>query len=190
MRSRRGNPSSRGNGWERPPAWAVVAGAVFAVGLLVLGVMSWRTEGGPAAGAAAPATRASSPAPARAALVPVQRPDDGPLRVLFIGDSLMWGSFASHESLTYRALIGAALEEDGPVAAEIVGGPGESAAEAAERADAVLLLTEWQQYRELDPVAFGKVVKQKRVLDGRNALDRDAWTAAGWSYRALGRRHG
>ena len=62
--------------------------------------------------------------------------------------------------------------------------------EAAERADAVLLLTEWKQYRELDPVAFGKVVEQKRVLDGRNALDMDRWLAAGWSYRALGRRAG
>jgi UDPglucose 6-dehydrogenase len=63
-----------------------------------------------------------------------------------------------------------------------------TAEEAAERADAVLVLTEWKQYRELDPVAFGRVVKQKRVLDGRNALDREAWTAAGWHYRALGRR--
>jgi UDPglucose 6-dehydrogenase len=62
--------------------------------------------------------------------------------------------------------------------------------EAAERADAVLLLTEWEQYRRLDPVAFGRIVKQKRVLDGRNTLDRDAWEAAGWSYRALGRRAG
>ncbi|MDP9429341.1 MAG: UDP-glucose/GDP-mannose dehydrogenase family protein [Actinomycetota bacterium] len=62
--------------------------------------------------------------------------------------------------------------------------------EAAERADAVLVLTEWRQYRELDPVAFGRVVAQQRVLDGRNALDREAWTAAGWSYRALGRRAG
>src|SRR4051794_8529515 len=65
-----------------------------------------------------------------------------------------------------------------------------TAEEAAERADAVLVLTEWQDYRDLDPVAFGRVVKQKRVLDGRNALDREAWTAAGWSYRALGRRAG
>jgi UDPglucose 6-dehydrogenase len=65
-----------------------------------------------------------------------------------------------------------------------------TAEEAAERADAVLVLTEWREYRELDPVAFGKVVAQKRVLDGRNALDREAWTAAGWSYRALGRRAG
>ena len=62
--------------------------------------------------------------------------------------------------------------------------------EAAERADAVLVLTEWRQYRELDPVVFGEVVAQKRVLDGRNALDRDQWLAAGWTYRALGRRAG
>jgi UDPglucose 6-dehydrogenase len=62
--------------------------------------------------------------------------------------------------------------------------------EAAERADAVLVLTEWKAYRQLDPVAFGEVVAQRRVLDGRNALDRDAWTAAGWTYRALGRRAG
>ncbi|WP_336030485.1 UDP-glucose/GDP-mannose dehydrogenase family protein, partial [Geodermatophilus sp. FMUSA9-8] len=62
--------------------------------------------------------------------------------------------------------------------------------EAAERADAVLVLTEWREYRELDPVAFGTVVRAKRVLDGRNALDREAWTAAGWTYRALGRRAG
>jgi UDPglucose 6-dehydrogenase len=64
----------------------------------------------------------------------------------------------------------------------------DTAEEAAHRADAVLLLTEWKQYRDLDPVAFGTVVAQKRVLDGRNALDRDRWEAAGWTYRALGRR--
>ncbi|MEU2349062.1 UDP-glucose/GDP-mannose dehydrogenase family protein [Modestobacter sp. NPDC049651] len=66
----------------------------------------------------------------------------------------------------------------------------ETAEEAADQADVVLLLTEWKQYRELDPVAFGDVVRQKRVLDGRNALDRDSWVAAGWTYRALGRRAG
>lgn len=36
------------------------------------------------------------------------------------------------------------------------------------------------EYRELDPVAFGEVVARRRVLDGRNPLDRDAWQAAGW----------
>ncbi|MBB3086921.1 UDPglucose 6-dehydrogenase [Geodermatophilus sabuli] len=63
-----------------------------------------------------------------------------------------------------------------------------TAEQAAAGADAVLLLTEWRQYRDLDPVAFGRIVAQKRILDGRNALDRDAWTTAGWTHRALGRR--
>ena len=63
-----------------------------------------------------------------------------------------------------------------------------TAEEAAERADAVLVLTEWNEYKNLDPVAFGRIVAKKRVLDGRQALSREAWTAAGWSYRALGRR--
>src|SRR5690349_15572907 len=43
----------------------------------------------------------------------------------------------------------------------------DSPEDAADRADLVLLLTEWTQYRELDPATFGQVVRQKRVLDGR-----------------------
>jgi UDPglucose 6-dehydrogenase len=62
-----------------------------------------------------------------------------------------------------------------------------SAEEAAKEADLVLLLTEWDEYKQLDPIAFGSVVAQKRMLDGRNALDPAAWRAAGWTYRALGR---
>ena len=62
-----------------------------------------------------------------------------------------------------------------------------TAEEAATGADLVLLLTEWDQYRSLDPVAFGAIVAQRRMLDGRNALDAAAWRAAGWTYRALGR---
>ncbi|SKC38870.1 UDP-glucose dehydrogenase family protein [Krasilnikoviella flava] len=55
-------------------------------------------------------------------------------------------------------------------------------------ADAVLLLTEWKQYRDLDPERVGTLVAQRTLLDGRNALSRSAWTDAGWQYRALGRR--
>ena len=62
-------------------------------------------------------------------------------------------------------------------------------AEALRGADLVLLLTEWRQYRELDPVAVRELVAEPRLLDGRNALDADAWRAAGWTYRALGRPH-
>lgn len=55
-------------------------------------------------------------------------------------------------------------------------------------ADAVLVLTEWRQYKALDPERAGSLVAQRTVLDGRNALDRSAWQQAGWQYRALGRR--
>jgi UDPglucose 6-dehydrogenase len=59
--------------------------------------------------------------------------------------------------------------------------------EACARADVVLLLTEWPQYRQLDPSSLGALVRSRHVLDGRNALDPRAWQAAGWTYRALGR---
>ncbi len=65
----------------------------------------------------------------------------------------------------------------------------EDVAEALAGADLVLLLTEWRQYRELDPVAVRELVAEPRILDGRNALDADSWRAAGWTYRALGRPH-
>ena len=59
--------------------------------------------------------------------------------------------------------------------------------DALRDADVVLHLTEWREYRELDPVAAGALVRHRRVLDGRNALDSSAWVAAGWDFHALGR---
>jgi UDPglucose 6-dehydrogenase len=63
----------------------------------------------------------------------------------------------------------------------------ESALEAARGANLILHLTEWREFRELDPNAVADVVAERRVLDGRNALDSDRWRAAGFVYRALGR---
>ena len=63
-----------------------------------------------------------------------------------------------------------------------------TAQEAAAGADVVLLATEWTEYRELDPVQLATVVREKRILDGRNVLNPAQWRAAGWTYRALGRR--
>jgi UDPglucose 6-dehydrogenase len=54
-------------------------------------------------------------------------------------------------------------------------------------ADLVLHLTEWKVYRELDPAKMAKLVANPIMIDGRNALDREAWIAAGWKFRALGR---
>ncbi len=63
----------------------------------------------------------------------------------------------------------------------------DTALEAATDADLVLVLTEWDQYRSLDPGDLATVVAGKRMLDGRNALDPVRWRNAGWTYRALGR---
>ena len=54
-------------------------------------------------------------------------------------------------------------------------------------ADLVLHLTEWSQFRAIDPVVLGEVVAQRKILDGRNVLDAERWRSAGWTYRALGR---
>ncbi|MYW03662.1 UDP-glucose/GDP-mannose dehydrogenase family protein [Streptomyces sp. SID3343] len=63
----------------------------------------------------------------------------------------------------------------------------ETAFDAARGAHVVLHLTEWPEFREMDPAELGGVVAQRRVLDGRNALDPVRWRGAGWTYRALGR---
>jgi UDPglucose 6-dehydrogenase len=54
-------------------------------------------------------------------------------------------------------------------------------------ADIVLHLTEWKIYRDINPGQVKSLVKTAIMIDGRNALDRDAWRAAGWKFRALGR---
>ncbi|MFI1354340.1 UDP-glucose dehydrogenase family protein [Streptomyces sp. NPDC020898] len=59
--------------------------------------------------------------------------------------------------------------------------------EACRDADVVLHLTEWRQYRAIDPVKLSAVVRAPRMLDARNALDPAVWRAAGWHVRALGR---
>ena len=59
--------------------------------------------------------------------------------------------------------------------------------DAVKGADAILHLTEWKEYRELDPSVIGQLVKTKLLIDGRNMLDRNKWRAAGWRFHALGR---
>ncbi|MDQ3465756.1 MAG: UDP-glucose/GDP-mannose dehydrogenase family protein [Actinomycetota bacterium] len=63
----------------------------------------------------------------------------------------------------------------------------DSAVAAATGADLILHLTEWSEFVTLDPAALDGVVRERRILDGRNALDADRWRASGWRYRALGR---
>jgi UDPglucose 6-dehydrogenase len=61
-----------------------------------------------------------------------------------------------------------------------------SVAEAAAGARVVALLTEWDQFRHIDPAWLGDIVEVRTIVDGRHALDPVTWRAAGWDYRALG----
>lgn len=62
-----------------------------------------------------------------------------------------------------------------------------SVIEACDRADAVLVLTEWQEFLDLDPEELAATVRVKVIVDGRNCLDVAKWQAAGWRVYALGR---
>lgn len=63
----------------------------------------------------------------------------------------------------------------------------DSAYEALAGAELVILATEWKEFRDLDPVKAGKVVAEKRIIDGRNVLPVKKWQDAGWKITALGR---
>ncbi|MER0102498.1 UDP-glucose/GDP-mannose dehydrogenase family protein [Corynebacterium sp. KPL2734] len=58
---------------------------------------------------------------------------------------------------------------------------------ALREAELVILATEWQQFKVLDPNEAGELVDNKHIIDGRNVLDVAAWSNAGWKIQALGR---
>lgn len=64
---------------------------------------------------------------------------------------------------------------------------GTSAMDVARDSDVVVLLTEWAEFRQIEPAVLAQVVRHTRIVDGRHALDADVWRSAGWEYRALGR---
>lgn len=63
-----------------------------------------------------------------------------------------------------------------------------SAQSALKDTDLVIIGTEWREYQDLDPVQVADLARTRYVIDGRNCLDAQAWKAAGWSYRGIGRR--
>jgi UDPglucose 6-dehydrogenase len=54
-------------------------------------------------------------------------------------------------------------------------------------ASVVIVATEWQEFRGADPRVLAGLAARPYVIDARNCLDVDAWRAAGWVYRGLGR---
>jgi len=62
-----------------------------------------------------------------------------------------------------------------------------STLDACKGADVVLILTEWDEFRKLQPEKLEAVTRSKRIVDARNCLDPQSWRAAGWNYRGFGR---
>lgn len=62
-----------------------------------------------------------------------------------------------------------------------------TAEEALQGADLAVLVTEWNEYRALDPAHVAPLMHEPRIIDARNVLDPAAWRAAGFAYRGLGR---
>jgi UDPglucose 6-dehydrogenase len=54
-------------------------------------------------------------------------------------------------------------------------------------ADAVVLVTEWQEFRDLDLTAVREAMAGDVLVDGRNALSAEAAVAAGLRYEGMGR---
>jgi UDPglucose 6-dehydrogenase len=59
---------------------------------------------------------------------------------------------------------------------------------ACEGADALLIATEWPQYRETDLEAVADALVARRIFDGRNLFRPEAMEAKGWTYFSIGRR--
>ena len=64
----------------------------------------------------------------------------------------------------------------------------DSALQAIEGADAVVLVTEWPEFAELDWADVASRMRGDLVIDGRNALPGDGVRAAGLAYEGIGRR--
>jgi UDPglucose 6-dehydrogenase len=65
----------------------------------------------------------------------------------------------------------------------------DSVVEAASGADALLVLTEWDEFKATDPATLSGLVATPTIIDARNCLDASAWRAAGWDYTGLGAAH-
>lgn len=62
-------------------------------------------------------------------------------------------------------------------------------ASAVQDADLVLLLTEWEEFKTLLPADLETLVGARKIIDGRNVLNRSRWEAAGWELVGMGQHY-
>ena len=59
--------------------------------------------------------------------------------------------------------------------------------EVADGADAIVLITEWNEFRQLDMARVKQLMRRPVIVDGRNIYDPEAMRALGFTYRGIGR---
>jgi len=59
--------------------------------------------------------------------------------------------------------------------------------DALENADALIIATEWNEFRQPDFLRIEKSLKQKAIFDGRNLFDVEAMRNLGFHYESIGR---
>lgn len=59
--------------------------------------------------------------------------------------------------------------------------------EACDGADVLAVLTEWAEFSLISPSDVASRLVEKRVVDGRNVLDRENWLSEGFKYLGVGR---
>jgi UDPglucose 6-dehydrogenase len=62
----------------------------------------------------------------------------------------------------------------------------EDAYAAAKGTDAIVLLTEWEEFQRVDWKRISALVERQLIIDGRNALSRDQVTSQGFQYIGIG----
>lgn len=60
--------------------------------------------------------------------------------------------------------------------------------DALDGSELVILATEWQEFRDMQPEEVGELVSERSLIDARNVLDLTQWREAGWSISGIGRR--
>jgi UDPglucose 6-dehydrogenase len=58
---------------------------------------------------------------------------------------------------------------------------------ACKGADVIVVLTEWDEFRQISPIEVADIVRVKKIVDARNLLDRSEWLRAGFEYQGVGR---
>jgi UDPglucose 6-dehydrogenase len=54
-------------------------------------------------------------------------------------------------------------------------------------ADVIAVLTEWDEFRYISPNDVAHIVREKKIVDARNLLDKSEWLRAGFDYQGVGR---